>query len=74
MSVRLSATTQASLNGCGGPWRDTSRRALNLMGDILSTYHDMVLKLITALAVAESLGRLDGPLIRAGFTVLGDLW
>jgi hypothetical protein len=47
MSVRLSATTSASLNGCDGPWWDVSRRALNLMGDILSTYYKCILSAIT---------------------------
>jgi hypothetical protein len=37
MSVRLSETIPASLNGWGGPWWDVSRRALNLMQDILGT-------------------------------------
>jgi hypothetical protein len=39
MPVRLSATTAASLNGCCGPWWDVSRFALNLMEEILRTYH-----------------------------------
>jgi hypothetical protein len=39
MPVRLSATTSASLNGCGGSCWDPSRCALNLMVDILSTYY-----------------------------------
>jgi hypothetical protein len=38
MPVRPSATTSASLNGCGGPWWDVSGRALHLVEDILSTY------------------------------------
>jgi hypothetical protein len=42
MPVRLSATVPASLNGCGGPW-DVSRRALNLMEDILSAYYKRTL-------------------------------
>jgi hypothetical protein len=33
-----SATTPASLHGCGGPWWDVSRCELNLMKGILSTY------------------------------------
>jgi hypothetical protein len=47
MSVRLSATPAASLNGCGGPLWDMSRRALNLMEDILSTYYKCTLSAIT---------------------------
>jgi hypothetical protein len=42
MPVRLSAT----LNRCGGPWWDVSRRALNFM-DILSTYYRFTLSAIT---------------------------
>jgi hypothetical protein len=41
----------ASLNGCGVPWWDVSRRALNLMEDILSTYHKCTLTAITKLNV-----------------------
>jgi hypothetical protein len=37
----------ASLNGCGGPWWDVSRRALKLMEDILSTYCRWTLSAIT---------------------------
>jgi hypothetical protein len=47
MFVRLSATTPASLSGCGGPWWDVSRRALNLMEDILGTYYRFTLSVIT---------------------------
>jgi hypothetical protein len=36
MPASLSATTS---NGRGGPWWDVSRRALNLMEDIWSTYY-----------------------------------
>jgi hypothetical protein len=36
-AVRVSANIPASLNGCGGPWWDVSRRALNLVEAILST-------------------------------------
>jgi hypothetical protein len=43
MPVRLSATTLAPLNGCGGP----SRRALNLMEDILSTCYKCIRSAIT---------------------------
>jgi hypothetical protein len=43
MSVRQSANTSASLNGCVGPWWDVSRCALNLMEDILSTYDNCTL-------------------------------
>jgi hypothetical protein len=39
MPVRLSAATPVSLHGCGGPCWGVSRRALNLMEDILSTYY-----------------------------------
>jgi hypothetical protein len=47
MPVRLSVTTPASLSGRGGPWWDVSRRALNLMEDILSTYYKCTLSAIT---------------------------
>jgi hypothetical protein len=47
MPVRLSATTQVSLNGCGGPWWDVSRRALNLMEDNLSTSYKCTPSAIT---------------------------
>jgi hypothetical protein len=47
MPVRLSATTPPSVNGCGGPWWDVSRRALNLLKDILSTYYKCTLSTIT---------------------------
>jgi hypothetical protein len=47
MPVRLSATTSASLHGRGGPWWDVSRRALNLMKNILSTYYKCVLSAAT---------------------------
>jgi hypothetical protein len=40
MLVRLSATTPESLNGFGGPRWDMSRRALNFMQDIVSTYYE----------------------------------
>jgi hypothetical protein len=36
MPAILSATTLASLNGCGGPWWDVSWRKLNLAEDIFS--------------------------------------
>jgi hypothetical protein len=35
MPIRLSATASASLNACGGPWWDVSRRAFSFMGDVL---------------------------------------
>jgi hypothetical protein len=38
MPVRLSASTPASLNGCGGRWWDVSRSALNLMEDIVAYF------------------------------------
>lgn len=38
VSLRLSATTQASWNVCCRPWWDVSRSTLNLVEDILSTY------------------------------------
>jgi hypothetical protein len=38
MPVRLPATTPAPLNGCCGPWWDVSRRALNIMEDLLYMY------------------------------------
>jgi hypothetical protein len=41
-----SATIRASLNGCGGPWRDVSRCALNLVGDILDIYYKCSLSAI----------------------------
>jgi hypothetical protein len=47
MPVRLSATTPESLNGCGGPWCDVSRRSLNLLEDILSIYYKCTLSDIT---------------------------
>jgi hypothetical protein len=47
LPVRLSATTPASLNGCGGPCWDVSRRALNLMEGILSIYYKSILSAIT---------------------------
>jgi hypothetical protein len=47
MPVRQSATTPASLNGCGVPWGDASRRALNLVEDILRTYYKCTLSAIT---------------------------
>jgi hypothetical protein len=39
MPVRLSATPQAPSNGCGGPWWEVSRRALNPMEDTLCTFY-----------------------------------
>jgi hypothetical protein len=47
MPVRPSATTPASLNGCGGPRWDVSRGAINLMEDILNTYYKCTLSAIT---------------------------
>jgi hypothetical protein len=47
LPVRLSATTRASSDGCGGPRWDVSRRALNLMEDILITYYKCTLSAIT---------------------------
>jgi hypothetical protein len=47
ISIRLSAITLASLKGCCGPWWDVSRRVLNLMEDILSTYYKCSLSAIT---------------------------
>jgi hypothetical protein len=47
MPVRLSATAPPSLNGCDTPWRDVSRRELNLMEDILSTCYKGTLSTIT---------------------------
>jgi hypothetical protein len=47
MPVRLSATAPESLHGCDGPWWDVSRRALNLVEDILSTYCKCTLSAIT---------------------------
>jgi hypothetical protein len=47
MPVRLSATAPTSLNGYGGPWWDVSRRVLNLMEDILITYHKCALSAVT---------------------------
>jgi hypothetical protein len=46
MAVRLSATTPASMNGCSSPWWDASRRGLNLVEDILSTYYKCTLSAI----------------------------
>jgi hypothetical protein len=43
MPVRLSAIAPAFLYGCGGPWWDVSRLALNLMEDILNTYYTCTL-------------------------------
>jgi hypothetical protein len=40
MPIRLSPTALASLNRNGDRWWDLSRRALNLMEDILSTYYN----------------------------------
>jgi hypothetical protein len=45
--VGLSKTTPASLKGCCGPWWDLSRRALNLIDDILSTYWKYTLSATT---------------------------
>jgi hypothetical protein len=47
MPVRLPATTPASLHGCGCPWWEVPRRALNLMEDILSTYYKCTHSAIT---------------------------
>jgi hypothetical protein len=47
MPLRLSVTNPASLNECGGPWRDVSRRALNLIKDIFSTLYKGVLPALT---------------------------
>jgi hypothetical protein len=47
MPVRLSATTLASFNGCGGPWWDVSRGALNPMEDISTTYYKYTLSAVT---------------------------
>jgi hypothetical protein len=47
MPVRVSATTPVSLHGCGGPSWDMSRRALNLVEDILSTYYKRNISAIT---------------------------
>jgi hypothetical protein len=44
MPIRLSATAPPYLNGCGGPWWDVSRRALE---DILSTYYKYILSAVT---------------------------
>jgi hypothetical protein len=35
------------MNGCCGPWWSVSRRALNLMEDILSTYYKIILSAAT---------------------------
>jgi hypothetical protein len=43
MPVRLSASTLASANGCGGPWCDVLKGTLKLMEDILSTYYKLTL-------------------------------
>jgi hypothetical protein len=43
--IRLSATAAERLNGCDGPW-DASRRALNLMENILSTCYKYTLSAI----------------------------
>jgi hypothetical protein len=37
----------ASLNGCGGPWRDVSRRELNLVENILGIYYKCTLLAVT---------------------------
>jgi hypothetical protein len=34
------------LHGCGGPWGDVSKCALNLMEDILSTYYKCTLSAV----------------------------
>jgi hypothetical protein len=64
-SVRLSATAPASLNGCCGPWWDASRRVLNLMEDILSTYYNRTLS-----AIAHKLNASGHMLIWTHFPVL----
>jgi hypothetical protein len=51
--VRLSATTPASLDGCGGPWWDISTRALNLMEDVLSAYYKCTLSAVTRFFLFE---------------------
>jgi hypothetical protein len=48
MPVRLSATAPPSLNGCGTPWLNVSRRAVE---DILSTYYKCTLSAITQVDV-----------------------
>jgi hypothetical protein len=54
--VRLSATILSSLNGCGVPGCDVSRRAMNTMEAILSTYYKLILSAIThILYVSESM-------------------
>jgi hypothetical protein len=45
--VRLFATNPASLHGCGGPWLDVSRRALNLVENISCTYHKCSLSAVS---------------------------
>jgi hypothetical protein len=40
LPVRLSATIPASMNGCGGPWWNVWRCALNLMEGILGSYYN----------------------------------
>jgi hypothetical protein len=47
MPVRLSTTAPASLHRCGGPWRDVSRCAPNLVEDILSTYYKCTFSVIS---------------------------
>jgi hypothetical protein len=43
----LSDYPKLSLNECGVPWWDVSRRALNLMEDILDTYYKCTFSAIT---------------------------
>jgi hypothetical protein len=45
--VRLFATISAFLDGCGGPWWDVSRPALNLMEDILNSFYKCTLSAVT---------------------------
>jgi hypothetical protein len=62
MHVRLSATIATYLDGCGGPWWDVSRRALNFIDDTASTYYTC-----TLLAVTQKLNVSRHLLIRTFF-------
>jgi hypothetical protein len=59
MPVRLSATAPASLHGCGGPWRNVSRRAPNLVEDILSTYYKCTVSAITHILCFQTYVSMD---------------
>jgi hypothetical protein len=47
------------MSGYGGPWWDVSRRALNLMEDILSTYYECTLSIVSPHMPTFSVSLLD---------------